>query len=59
MPAGLSRSIHNRTDGTLFMVNVMDYWLGQGAIADVGDELCRTVSPGPVGDRNARRAQDR
>ena len=67
MPAGLSRSIHNRTDGNpLFMVNVMDYWLGQGAIADVGDELvvrCRldqleTAMPASLGqmiDRNLDR----
>jgi predicted ATPase/DNA-binding winged helix-turn-helix (wHTH) protein len=40
IPAGLARSLHARTDGNpLFIVNVVDYWLGQGALVDLGDEL--------------------
>jgi DNA-binding winged helix-turn-helix (wHTH) protein/predicted ATPase len=36
-PAGLARLIHDRTDGSpLFMVNVVDYLVDQGLIAEVG-----------------------
>jgi len=40
IPSGLARSIHTRTDGNpLFMVNVVDYWLGQGGLEDSAERL--------------------
>ena len=49
IPAGLARSLRARTDGNpLFMVNVVDDWLGQGALAEVGDELLVRVSLGQL-----------
>jgi predicted ATPase len=36
----LAHGIHARTDGNpLFMLNVVDYWLGQGGLVDAADQL--------------------
>ena len=40
IPPTLARCIHTRTDGNpLFMVNVLDYWLGQGGLEDSAGQL--------------------
>ncbi len=40
IPAGLAHSVHSRTDGNpLFMVNVVNYWLGLGGLEDLEEQL--------------------